>query len=103
MYAVIQESGKQFKVSKGDRILVDREHNPDVKTITFDQVLLTGGDGKARIGTPTLAGVTVTADVLGPKAGKKIDIQKYKRRKGYHRRIGHRQHYLQVQITGISG
>jgi len=65
-------------------------------------VLLVAGDGSPRIGMPLVSGATVTADVLGAIKGKKIDIQKHKRRKGYNKRIGHRQQYLEVKITGIN-
>jgi large subunit ribosomal protein L21 len=102
MYAIIDEAGKQFKVTSGDTILIDREGNPDEKTITFERVLFVGGEGQPKIGAPTVAGATVTADVIGPEKGKKVDIIKYKRRKGYHKHIGHRQKYLRVRITGIN-
>lgn len=101
MYAIIEEGGKQFKVTSGDTILIDRDAKDGETSITFDRVLLVGGEGEPKIGLPAVANATVTADVLGEKQGKKIDIQKYRRRKGYHKKIGHRQRYLQVRITGI--
>jgi large subunit ribosomal protein L21 len=101
MYAIIEEGGKQFKVTSGDTILIDREAKEGEKSITFDRVLLVGGEGEPKIGVPSVANATVTADVIGEKQGAKIDIQKYRRRKGYHKKIGHRQRYLQVKITGI--
>ncbi len=101
MYAIIDEAGKQFKVTSGDTILIDRAGSPDEKTITFDRVLFVGGEGTPKIGAPTIDGASVTADVLGPVKGKKVDIIKYRRRKGYHKHIGHRQKYLRVRITGI--
>ena len=107
MYAVIEDSGRQFKVSSGDVLNIDRvlpeagESLPE--TITFDRVLLVAGDGgDAKLGGPTLDGATVTADVLGPAKGKKLRVVKYKRRKGYHIENGHRQHYLKVKVTGIN-
>ena len=102
MYAIIDEAGKQFKVTSGDTILIDRTGAPDEKTITFDRVLFVGGEGQPKIGAPTIEGASVTADVLGPAKGKKVDIIKYRRRKGYHKHIGHRQKYLRVKITGIN-
>ena len=102
MYAIIEDSGKQFKVTSGDRIRIDRSVEDDVKNITFDKVLLVAGEGSPRIGTPLIAGATVSADVVGVARGPKIDIQKYKRRKGYHKKIGHRQTYLEVKISGIN-
>ena len=102
MYAIIEDSGKQFKVTSGDTILIDREVNPDDKTVTFDRVLLVGGgDGAPKIGAPILSGATVTAEVLGPEKGPKIRIYKIKRRKGYRRKIGHRQGFVRVKVTDI--
>jgi large subunit ribosomal protein L21 len=102
MYAIIEDSGTQFKVTSGDRLKIDRHVGEDQKTVTFDKILLVAGEGSPRIGTPTLAGATVSADVIGEARGPKIDIQKYKRRKGYHRKIGHRQRYTEVRITSIN-
>jgi len=102
MYAIIEDSGTQFKVTSGDRIRIDRHVAAEQKSITFDRVLLVAGEGSPRIGTPTVAGATVTAEVLGEVKGPKIDIQKYKRRKGYHRKIGHRQRYTEVRIAQIN-
>jgi len=103
MYAIIQDSGKQFKVTSGDRIRIDRPLTENVSgKITFDRVLLVAGEGSPKVGTPLVAGAKVEADVLGRVRGKKIDIQKYNRRKGYHRKIGHRQDYVEVRITGIT-
>ena len=102
MYAIIDEGGKQFKVTTGDRPRVDRHAGPDDKSVTFERVLLVGGEGEARVGTPLVGGATVTADIIGEMKDKKIDIQKYKRRKGYHKKIGHRQRYLEVRISGIN-
>ena len=101
MYAIIEDSGRQFKVTSGDTILIDREAG-DEKSITFDQVLLVGGEGEPKIGAPLVKGAKVTADVIGAEKGPKIDIVKYKRRKGYHKKIGHRQTNLRVKITGIN-
>ena len=102
MYAIIEDSGKQFKVTSGDRIRIDRSVADDVKNITFDRILLVAGEGSPRIGAPMVNGATVTADIIGIAHGPKIDIQKYKRRKGYHKKIGHRQKYTEVRITGIN-
>src|SRR5207247_969229 len=101
MYAIIEEAGRQHKVTTGDTLLIDRQIGEE-KTIKFDRVLLVGGEGEPRIGLPAVANATVTADVIGEEKGVKIDIQKYKRRKGYHKKIGHRQRYVRVKITGIN-
>ena len=101
MYAIIEEGGRQFKVTSGDVIRIDRPFDANVKNITFDRVLLVAGDGSPKLGAPAVGGATVTADVVREAHGPKIDIQKYKRRKGYHKKIGHRQAYTEVKITGI--
>ena len=102
MYAIIDEGGRQHRVTAGDTIRIDREVPEGETNVTFDRVLLVGGAGDARIGTPIVAGATVTAEVLGEARGPKIDIFKYKRRKGYRRRQGHRQGYTAVKITAIN-
>ena len=103
MYAVIEDSGTQFKVSEGDIIRVDlRQTSEASTTIEFDKVLLVGGDGEPKIGQPRLEGATVTADVLTEVRGEKITIIKHRRRKGYRRKQGHRQRFLRVRITGIN-
>lgn len=100
MYAIIDDGGRQHKVITGDVIRIDREDR-DQKTITFDRVLFVGGEGEPRIGLPTVAGASVTGDVTVVK-GKKIDTIKYRRRKGYHKKIGHRQTQLAVKINAIN-
>ncbi len=107
MYAVIEDSGTQFKVTSGDVIEIDRpapaEGEQWPAEVTFDRVLLVAGaEGDPRLGAPLLDGATVTAEVLGPSKGKKLRVVKYKRRKGSHIEKGHRQHYLKVKITGIN-
>jgi large subunit ribosomal protein L21 len=100
MYAIIDDGGRQHKVSSGDIIHIDRPATEE-KTITFDRVLALGGEGAAKIGTPTVAGASVKGDILRVGKGVKIDIIKYRRRKGYHKKIGHRQTQLTVKITAI--
>lgn len=104
MYAVVQDSGSQFKVSEGDIIRVDlRDMADDQTEITFDNVLLTSdGAGDTKIGRPTVERAKVTADVLTEVRGDKITIIKYRRRKGYRRKQGHRQSFLRVRVTGIA-
>ena len=102
MYAIIEDGGRQYKVTSGDRIRIDRKAPEGEKSVQFDRVLLVGGEGSPKIGSPLVSGATVTADILGPVKGPKIDIQKYKRRKGYHKKIGHRQQYLEVRISAIN-
>jgi len=102
MYAIIDDGGRQHKVTSGDLLNLDREVGPDEKTVTFDRVLLVGGEGEPRIGVPLVAGATVTADVIGPVKGPKVRTVKYRRRKGYHKTVGHRQKYVSVRVTAIN-
>ena len=103
MYAVIEDSGSQFKVSEGDVIRVDlRDLSDEQTSIDFDRVLMVSGEeGEPKIGTPHLEGAKVTADVLTEVKGEKVTIIKFKRRKNYRRKRGHRQRFLRVRITGI--
>jgi large subunit ribosomal protein L21 len=104
MYAIIEDSGTQIKVSEGDVIKVDLRDLPaDAATITFDRVLLIGGQGEApaKIGTPFVEDAKVVADVLAQERADKVEIVKFKRRKRVLRRKGHRQDYLKVKVTSI--
>lgn len=106
MYAIIEDSGTQIKVRKGDELDIDlRQGSEEPKTLVFDRVLAVGsGDGTAaKLGYPYLAGAKVTGEVLGEVHGDKLRLAKYKRRKGYRRTKGHRQAYLRVRITEIVG
>ena len=103
-YAIIEDSGTQLKVEPGDRFEVDlRELPAGQSTITFDKVLLVSGDGGVKIGQPTVAGATVTAKVLGEVKDDKIFVERFTRRKGFHRRVGHRQRYNAVEVEAING
>ena len=103
MYAVIETGGKQYRVSVGDRISVERLPSEAGGEITIDRVLLLGGDGTTRVGTPVVAGAAVTASVDDHFRGEKIVIFKYKAKKLYRRRTGHRQSLTHLTITGITG
>ena len=102
MYAIIEADGRQHTVTSGDVLKLNLDVTDVQKTMTFDRVLLVGGEGAAKIGTPVVAGATVTADVVRTLLGPKIDIVKYKRRKGHHKKIGHRQPLVEVKITAIN-
>jgi large subunit ribosomal protein L21 len=103
-YAIIEDSGTQLKVEPGDRFEVDlREIKDGQTTLTFDKVLLVSGDGGVKIGQPTVAGATVTAKILGQIKDTKVWVERFTRRKGFHRRVGHRQKYLAVQVEAING
>ena len=106
MYAIIDDSDQQFKVCPQDVIRVDtRELSDGATQLTFDRVLLIGDEENAaqgRIGTPLVEGAKVVADIQKSEyLGEKIDIQKFKRRKGYRRKQGHRQTYIEVKIAQI--
>ena len=101
MYAVIDDSGQQFRVQEGDRIEIDVRQAEPGSTVTFDRVVLVGGGDQTLIGKPHVKGASVEAEVLGEVKGEKLDIYKYKRRKKSRRHVGHRQKYLSVRITKI--
>lgn len=104
MYAIIAECGRQYRVEEGQEVYIDyREAAEPGQSITFDKVLLVSGGEGVRLGEPTVAGASVTAEVVGPKLGDKIVIQKFRRRKNYRRRKGHRQMHTLVKISKISG
>lgn len=104
MYAVIEDSGTQIKVSEGDIIKIDcRDLAEDAASVTFDRVMLIGGEGAAKIGAPYVDGATVVADILEEGKDDKVEIWKKRRRKGYVRHNGHRQGYVRVKVTGIKG
>lgn len=106
MYAIIEDSGTQIRVSEGDVIRVDARELPestgDAPTLQFDRVLMVGGDGQPKIGQPYLEGASVAAQVVDADASEKYEIIKYRRRKHYRLRKGHRQHFIQVRVTGIN-
>lgn len=102
MYAIIEDSGTQFRVEKGQTLDIDLRDLPEgQQRIEFDRVLLVGQGENTRVGTPYVEGARVVASVVGPVKGPKIYIQKFKRRKGYRLRKGHRQKYLRVAIEDI--
>ena len=101
MYAVIATGGKQYKVAEGDIITIEKLGVAAGETVTFDQVLAVGGDSM-KIGTPVVAGATVTASVVEEGRGKKVIVYKYKRKSGYHKKNGHRQAYTKVKIEKIN-
>lgn len=104
MYAVIEDSGTQIKVSEGDIIKIDVRDLPEnAAELTFERVMLVGGGADAaQIGAPYVGGATVSADILEEGRGEKVHIWKFRRRKTYKRHNGHRQNYLKVKVTGIN-
>lgn len=101
-YAVIKTGGKQYRVSVGDTIAVERLTAEAGSEISLDEVLLIGGDGSTAIGTPLVPGASVSAQVDDHFRGEKIVVFKYKAKKRYRRRTGHRQELTHLTITGIS-
>ena len=98
MYAIIATGGKQYRVSEGDVIYIEKIDAQVDSTVSFD-VLLVGNDGDVKIGTPVVEGVKVEGKVVGQIRGEKIVVYKYKSKKNYRRKQGHRQPYTKVEIT----
>ena len=103
MYAVIQTGGKQYRVTEGETLKVETLEAEAGGEICFDNVLLIQSDNGIKVGKPFVDGGKVTATVKGHGRHKKVTIIKFRRRKHYMRRAGHRQNYTEIQITGISG
>ena len=101
MYAIIATGGKQYKVSEGDIIRVEKLGVEAGTEYSFDQVLAVN-DGELKIGNPTVEGATVKATVMRDGKARKVIVYKYKRKTGYHKKNGHRQQYTQVKIEKIN-
>jgi len=101
MYAVIEVGGKQYRVSEGETIEVERLPLEVGKTLSIDRVLLLGGDGQLKVGTPTVKGARVKARVTEHGRGRKIIVFKFKPRNRYQRKHGHRQQYTRLAIESI--
>jgi large subunit ribosomal protein L21 len=102
MYAVLETGSKQYRVSTGDTLQIERLEVEAGKPVTFDRVLLVNNEGKVTIGAPTVTGATVVANVVEHIRGDKTLTFKMKRRKGYHKTIGHRQELTVVKVTAIN-
>ena len=101
MYAVVKTGGKQYRVSKGDRVRIEKIPGEVGADVSFDEVLMIGGTEDVKVGTPHVSGASVSARIVKQDRSKKIMVFKFKRRKGYKKKQGHRQAYTQVEITGI--
>ena len=101
MYAVVTTGGRQYRVSPGDTIDVEKLTGAVGETVTVTNVQLVGQGAEVMVGAPAVAGVRVEAQIIAQKRGKKIIIFKHRRRKGYRRKQGHRQSLTALQITGI--
>jgi large subunit ribosomal protein L21 len=102
MYAIICDGGRQYKVTEG--LLLDIDYRETVETgdaIEFDRILAVGGENGLKLGQPTVAGAKVQAEVVGLEQGPKLFVQKFRRRKNYDVRTGHRQKFTRVMIKAI--
>ena len=100
MYAVIKTGGKQYRVSTGDKLRVEKLPGNVGDAVTFDQVLLVGGEA-LKLGKPLVGGAKVEAKITGQGLGKKLVVFKFRRRKNYRRKNGHRQPYTALEILNI--
>ena len=101
MYAIIESCGKQYKVAEGDVVFFEKLDTEEGKKITFDKVILVSDEGKVEIGNPYVKGAKVEGKVVAHGKGKKIIVFKYKAKKNYRRKQGHRQPYTKVEITAV--
>ncbi len=102
MYAIVEDGGKQYRVEKGETIYIETRDLPEGETtVPFDRVLMVGNGAESRIGTPLVDGASVIGKLDAAMKGPKLDIVKFKRRKGYRLKKGHRQNHLKVTIEEI--
>ncbi len=101
MYAIIETGGKQYRVSEGDVLNVEKLNVEEGSEVVFDKVLTVVNDGDVKIGTPVVTGAKVKAKVAKQGKAEKIFVFKYKAKANYRKRQGHRQPFTQVEITGI--
>ena len=102
MFAIIETGGKQYKVSEGELIFVEKLDANEDETVTFDKVVAVSTEDKLKVGDPYVKGATVEGKVVAQGKDKKIIVFKYKPKKGYRRKIGHRQPHTKIQISKIS-
>ena len=103
MYAVFKTGGKQYRVGTGDHLRVEKVPGNVGDAVTFDEVLLVHGGDAIKLGRPLVGGAKVEAKIVGQELGPKVIIFKFRRRKNYRRKTGHRQPYTALEITNIVG
>ncbi len=103
MYAVIRSGGKQYRVSQGGSLRVEKLPGEVGSSVTLDDVLMLGSDSDVKVGTPKVDGAQVTGTIVAQGRGAKIRVFKMKRRKGYRRLQGHRQDYTEIRVDTIQG
>jgi large subunit ribosomal protein L21 len=103
MYAVIRSGGKQYRVSPGGSVRLEKLSGEVGSSVTLEDVLMIGDGGDVKIGTPQVDGARVTGTIVAHGRGPKLTIFKMKRRKGSRRKIGHRQDYTEIRVDQISG
>ncbi|MBN2508741.1 MAG: 50S ribosomal protein L21 [Spirochaetales bacterium] len=103
MYALVEIQGKQYKAEKGGLLKVDKMLQEDGSKVEFDSILLMNDGDKVKIGTPYVQGAKISTTVQETKKDKKVTIIKFKRRKGYRRKNGHRQSYTYLKVNDITG
>lgn len=102
MYAVIRTGGKQYRVTEGQKVRVEKLPGAAGDKVTLGEVLMIGGGEAVKVGQPLVQGASVAAEIVGQDKGPKVVIFKFRRRKNYRRKTGHRQPYTELKITGIT-
>ncbi|MEK7706057.1 MAG: 50S ribosomal protein L21 [Myxococcota bacterium] len=103
MYAVVRTGGKQHRVAQGERLKVEKLDGDVGAEVVLDDILMIGGTDSPKIGQPRVSGASVKAKILAQDRGEKIRVFKRRKRKGFHKMIGHRQSFTELEITGIKG
>jgi large subunit ribosomal protein L21 len=102
-YAIVRTGGKQHRVQQGERLKVDKLEGNVGTELELGEVLLLGGEGDAKIGQPLISGAKVMVKIVTQGRGQKIRVFKRRKRKGFHKTIGHRQYFTEIEITQIAG
>jgi len=103
MYAVVRTGGKQHRVQTGERVKVEKLDGDVGAEVTLEDVLLIAGEGEPKLGRPVVSGAKVSAKIVAQGRGEKVRVFKRRKRKGFHKTIGHRQSFTEIEITGITG